>query len=134
MIYLLDTHTVIWSLFKPARLPAKIRTILENPDRDVAVSVLSYWEISLKASLGKLTLPKTSPEEIPQAIAEAGFREQDLKSDHLASYGRLPKSRIHRDPFDRMMVWQAICLKRTLISVDKRLDVYAQDGFKRTWD
>lgn len=133
MAWLLDTHALLWALFDPRKLGRIARSILEDPSNDVRISPLSYWEISLKSGLGKLSLPGTEPGEIPGAVKKLGLAELPLGSEILATGHLLPRSPDHRDPFDRMMVWQAIRADRTLISRDRSLSVYDPSGLKRVW-
>ena len=133
MRWMLDTHTLIWALFEPAKLSAKARSILEDGKNVIAVSPLSYWEISLKYGLGKLTLPGTDPAEIPVAAKELQFIEAPLASEILATYHQLPRSPSHRDPFDRLLIWQAICQKQIFLSKDPSLDFYQPHGLNFAW-
>jgi PIN domain nuclease of toxin-antitoxin system len=133
MAWLLDTHALIWALFEPAKLGRKTREILEDSTKDVRVSPLSYWEISLKSGLGKLVLPDTDPSEIPAAALQLGLREDPLDSQTLASFYLLPYAPDHRDPFDRLLVWHAIRHKHTLVSKDRALPFFKTHGLKTEW-
>lgn len=128
MIYLLDTHYVLWSLFKPEKIKAPIRQILENENDSKLVSGVNLWEISLKYSLGKLELGGTSPGEILDTLLEAGFEMIALENRLLATYYRLPKKESHWDPFDRLLIWQAITNGYTLLTHDKKIEQYRSDG------
>ena len=108
MAWLLDTHALLWALFEPSKLGRKARTIFEDSSSNVMVSPVSYWEISLKSGLGKLSLPGTEPGEIPEAVKKLGLAELPLGSEILATGHMLPRSPDHRDPFDRMLVWHSI--------------------------
>lgn len=128
MIYLLDTHVLLWSMFEPTKLTPSVRQILEN-ERDIKlVSGVNLWEISLKYSLGKIDLIGTDPEEILDAVLEAGYGVAELESHLLATYHQLPKKEDHRDPFDRLLIWQAISNNYTLISHDPKIEQYQRDG------
>lgn len=133
MSWLLDTHTLIWALFEPAKLGRKTRDILKDSANDVRVSPLSYWEISLKSGLGKLVLPETDPSDIPAAALQLGLREDPLDSQTLATFHLLPYAPDHRDPFDRLLVWHAIRHKHTLISKDRALPFFKAHGLKSEW-
>lgn len=130
---MLDTHGLIWALFEPEKLGPKTRAILENSQSVVFVSAISYWEISLKAGLGKLHLPGTDPGEIPAAARQLGLSEAPLEPEMLASFHRLPRMADHRDPFDRLLIWQCIVCKRTLLSKDRALQVYEDHGLSFEW-
>ena len=130
MIYLLDTHYVLWSLFTPAKIKAPIRHILEDNNDIKVVSGVNLWEISLKYALGKLELGGTNPEEIYETLLEAGFELTPLENRLLATSYQLPKKENHRDPFDRLLIWQAITNGYTLITQDKKIEQYQSDGLQ----
>jgi PIN domain nuclease of toxin-antitoxin system len=133
MTWMLDTHALIWALFEPEKLGAKARGILDDSRNEVMVSPLSYWEISLKSGLGKLQLPGTDPEEIPSAAKQLGLVEMPLIPETLSTYHQLPPIPDHRDPFDRMIIWQCIRGKHTLLSCDRVLAAYRFHGLEFDW-
>ena len=133
MAWMLDTHALIWALFEPDKLGKKTRAILKDRGNDVRVSAISYWEISLKSGIGKLTLPETDPSEIPAAARQLGLQLEPLNVDVLASYHRLPQAPDHRDPFDRLLIWQAIQCKHTLLSRDRAMPFYKDHGLRFAW-
>ena len=133
MVWMLDTHALIWALFEPGKLGKKSRAILNDQASEVRVSAISFWEISLKASLGKLVLPKTDPSEIPTAAQQLGLQVEELSVDMLASYHRLPYAPDHRDPFDRLLIWQAIHCSHTLLSRDRSMPFYKAHGLRCEW-
>lgn len=130
MIYLLDTHYILWSLFTPERISASVRSILENEHDSKFISGVSVWEISLKFSLGKLELGGTNPSELFDKSLEAGFEIADIENRLFATYYQLPKKDDHRDPFDRLLIWQAIANGYTLITQDKKIAQYRVDGLQ----
>jgi PIN domain nuclease of toxin-antitoxin system len=130
MIYLLDTHYVLWSLFKPDEIAEPVRQILENDIDTKLISGINLWEISLKYSLGKLDLGDTEPSEILDRLLESGFSVAELDSRSLATYHKLPRKNDHRDPFDRLLIWQAITSGYTLITHDRSIDQYRADGLR----
>lgn len=130
MNYLLDTHIVLWSLFEPGRISTPLRTILEN-DRDLKLlSDINLWEISLKYSLGKLELNGTNPSKLFETLLQAGFEVAELESRVFVTYYQLPKKDDHQDPFDRLLIWQAIENDYTLITQDKKIEQYRGDGLQ----
>ncbi len=133
MGWLLDTHALLWVLFEPEKLGKKTREIVKNPANEVWVSPVSYWEISLKYGLGKLILPGTNPSEIPAAVGKLGLAEAALDPEILATLHLLPYAPDHRDPFDRMIVWQAIHKKLVLVSKDRALAFFKSHGLKTEW-
>jgi PIN domain nuclease of toxin-antitoxin system len=130
MIYLLDTHYVLWSLFDPGKIPESARQILENETDTKLISAVSLWEISLKYTLGKLDLGGTDPSEILDTIIEAGFEVAELESRLLATCHNLPRKADHRDPFDRLLIWQAISSRYTLLTQDRNIEQYRADGLR----
>lgn len=132
MNYLLDTHTLIWSILDPDKLSPKARELIEDPKNLVLVSSVNFWEISLKYGLGKLELEGVLPNEIPDLAEETGFELIPLSPEETASYHNL-KGDWHRDPFDRMLIWQAIQRDLILISKDEMMKNYRNDGLKTIW-
>ena len=106
---LLDTHSLLWALMDPARLSNRCSQILECGTNDIFVSVISFWEISLKFSLGKLDLKGITPAEMPHAAREMRLGILPVESEDASTFHTLRKI-THKDPFDRMIVWQ--CIRR----------------------
>jgi len=129
MNYLIDTHILLWSIFSPKKLTQEIREILINTENTIWVSKISLWEISLKYALGKLDLEGITPEKIEAVILKSGFTVLDIDSKDLLSYHQLEPME-HKDPFDRMLIWQCIRKDYMLISRDKKLKVYEKSGLK----
>ena len=132
MKYLLDTHTLLWAVFEPDKLTKKVEKLIQDPTNQVFVSVISFWEISLKFNIGKLELINTSPETLTEIAEEMGIEILDVKSDEAASFYKLPRL-AHKDPFDRMVIWQAILRKMMLISSDREFRQYRQYGLRLVW-
>jgi PIN domain nuclease of toxin-antitoxin system len=133
MAWMLDTHALLWALFEPTRLGRKTRAVLNDPMNEVIVSPISYWEISLKFGLGRLELPGTDPSEIPAAARQLGLTEEPLASEIFSTFHQLPYAPDHRDPFDRLLVWQAISRKHTLLSKDRAMAFFKSHGLKSDW-
>jgi PIN domain nuclease of toxin-antitoxin system len=133
MAWMLDTHALLWVLFEPVKLGRRTRAILSDPVNEIHVSPVSYWEISLKFGLGKLQLPATDPAEIPAAARQIGLTEEPLDPAILSTFHRLPYAPDHRDPFDRLLIWQAIRCQHTLLSKDRSMSFYKVHGLKYDW-
>ena len=118
MNYLLDTHVFLWMLSDPGRLSAKAVAVIQNPDRTVYVSAVTAVEIAIKTSLGKLE----SPEHLWNEISTRGLRELPLRYVHGEKMRALPA--YHSDPFDRMLIAQAIEENLTIITRDKKIGEY----------
>lgn len=132
MRYLLDSHTFLWALLDRKKLSAKVSILLEDATNTVFVSSVSFWELSLKYRLGKLDLTGVSPEELPTLAQESGLDVLPLLPPEAASY-HLLKADWHHDPFDQMLIWQAILNNLTLLSKDKNISKYQSVGLKQLW-
>lgn len=132
MSYLLDTPTLIWAVTMPEKLSDTARQILSDGQNDVLVSAVSFWEISMKHSLRKLTLDGFTPEDFPKAALDTGFRLLDLTASVTATYHKLT-STYHKDPFDRMLIWQALQGGLRLISKDENVARYSSEGLHVIW-
>ncbi len=132
MNYLLDTHVFLWAVFEPDRLSEKARQAIGDPDNTVYVSSATYWEISLKYALGKLVLTNVLPDALPDTSRQMDFEIMDVDADTASTFYRLPRTK-HKDPFDRLVVWQAIKKNVTLITKDKGIGVYRKLGLKTLW-
>ena len=132
MRFLLDTHSLIWSLFAPEKLSKIARNAIVDPENEVMVSVITFWEISLKYALGKFEIIGLNPEDLPVAAHKTGFDIIQVEPDEAASFHRLPRLG-HKDPFDRLILWQAIQRKLTLLSADHRFQEYKENGLRVLW-
>jgi PIN domain nuclease of toxin-antitoxin system len=132
MIFLIDTHTFLWSILDPDRLGTKARDILQKTDNRIFVSVISFWEISLKVALGKMSLINLLPEQLLESANQLDFETLPLSTSEAATFYKLPKIG-HKDPFDRLIIWQAIQNKMPLISKDKSFKEYKVSGLKLIW-
>jgi PIN domain nuclease of toxin-antitoxin system len=117
MRVLLDTHLLLWALGSPSKLPAAARKLID--DANVYVSAATIWEVSIKAALGKLS---ADPREVLAALEPAGFLELPVTGAHAARVVDLPA--IHRDPFDRLLIAQALTEPMRLLTNDAALADY----------
>ena len=129
MNYLIDTHIFLWSLFSPRKISRHAAKIIEDSGNRVFVSTITFWEISLKFSINKLELEGITPDELPEFASKMNFELLSLSAEDAASFYHLPKI-THKDPFDRMLIWQAIREKMVLISKDSKIAAYADYGLK----
>jgi PIN domain nuclease of toxin-antitoxin system len=130
--YLLDTHTLIWAIFSPEKLSHQVVQAFNGPENTFFISTISLWEISLKFSIGKLALDDIDPDEIPDLALRSGFQIISLAPEESTSYHKL-KLTDHKDPFDRMLIWQAIRRNMVLITKDKSIPLYKESGLKTLW-
>ena len=117
--YLLDTHTFIWWLNNSQELSSAVSKIITNPDNTIYFSHVSYWEMAIKVSIGRLKFPMDA---IDSELEKNGFELLTIDSPHILKYTKLPM--IHRDPFDRLLIAQAQIEELTLLSVDKFIHQY----------
>ncbi|SRR6266540_5387421 len=122
MRLLLDTHILLWALAEPKRIPKKTRTQLESAENDVLFSAASLWEVAIKVQAGRLTLPIPLDDLSPAAEA-MGFVELPVRAVHAVGVARLPLH--HRDPFDRLLIAQAMLEPARLLTVDGPLSQYS---------
>ena len=130
MNYLVDTHYLLWSLISPSRITKHITDILIDNETTKYASKICCWEIALKYSIGKLRLEGATPEEILNASLESGFKILDIGEDDIVTSHLLPFIENHRDPFDRLIVWQCIRNDIVLVTADIRLRGYEPHGLK----
>ena len=123
MRLLLDTHVLLWALGNPAKLPAAARLVILDPANEVLFSAASIWEIAIKLELGRADFA-ASPEEIARAAVESGIEELPVRAQHAALTAQLPRH--HRDPFDRLLVAQAMAEPARLLTVDEALRPYSE--------
>jgi PIN domain nuclease of toxin-antitoxin system len=132
MNILLDTHVFLWSLFTPDKLSKAVIREIKSPNNDVAVSVVTFWEISLKYALGKLELTGVNPEELPDFAAQMNLEILLITAAEASTFHKLPRLS-HKDPFDRIIIWQAIQRKMTLVSKDRDFKAYRKFGLRTFW-
>lgn len=122
MRYLIDTHIFLWFLEGDQRLSKRVRGLIADNDNEIWISIASLWEITIKTSIGKLTLLKSFAEIIPQQLAENDITVLPINLDDLTVVVNLPLH--HRDPFDRLLIAQAISRNIPLISDDSNFGAY----------
>ncbi|QMW00521.1 type II toxin-antitoxin system VapC family toxin [Spirosoma foliorum] len=128
MNLLLDTHTLIWYLEGNAELSQACQNLIENPGNNNFVSIASFWEIAIKLSIGgKLELSKPF-EQLYQLAWENNITVLPIRFDHTTTVKSLPFN--HKDPFDRIIISQAIVDNMPVLSRDGHFDAYA---IRRLW-
>ena len=132
MRYLLDTHTMIWAITDPSRLSPAVTDAIQNAESYICVSAITFWEISLKHSKGRLHINVADPEILLEGCVNTGFHLLSLESETANSIHRLSSGK-HKDPFDRMLIWTAIKNNFTFITKDKAMKQYQSLGLKILW-
>lgn len=122
MRLLLDTHILLWALDMPDRLPCSLRMQLESPSVEVYFSAASIWEIAIKSALGRIKF-HYSAKEIADGAKMTGFIEMPVSSEHAAGVAHLPM--IHTDPFDRLLIAQALAMPARFVTADTMLAGYS---------
>ena len=128
MRLLLDTHAFLWWVIDDERLSQAARRAIEDDENDVLISAASAWEITTKHRLGKLPAAKALAEDIVGKIALERFEELSISVDDAARAGALPGPL--RDPFDRILIAQALSRNHIVISNESLFDQY---GVRRLW-
>lgn len=118
MKLILDTHVVLWWLDDPLLLSLDARQAISDPDHEVFVSAVVCWEIAIKRAISKLTAPPNLLDQLDRC----GFQNLDVTSQHALQTETLPA--IHRDPFDRMLIAQALIEGATLVTRDPAILAY----------
>jgi PIN domain nuclease of toxin-antitoxin system len=118
MRLLLDTHALIWTLGEPSKLSPESRKSIEDPSNEIFVSAASLWEIAIKAGDGKLSVP----DELERSIFAVGFQPLEIRFPHVRRLRSLPLH--HRDPFDRILVAQAMHEDLAIATRDRRIPSY----------
>jgi PIN domain nuclease of toxin-antitoxin system len=126
--YLVDTHILLWAFTAPGKLSADIKTVLSDSETEVFYSPVNLWEIAIKYGLGKLEIEGSTPEEFLVELEGSFFTYKPLDRQTLASSYRLPAH--HKDPFDRLLFWEAIRSDLVLLSADTISDTYITAGLK----
>jgi PIN domain nuclease of toxin-antitoxin system len=118
MTLLLDTHVLLWWLEDHPTLSKEARRLISDPSREVYVSAVTAWEISIKKTLGKLD----APDNLEEVLSLNHFRELPIRIAHALLAGELPA--LHHDPFDRMLIAQAKLEQLTLLTRDENIAQY----------
>jgi len=128
MKILIDTHYLLWSYLDIDKIKPSIYAELLNEENTVYYSQASLWEISIKYNLGKIVLNNLMPEELYAEIEGGFFQCKKLENDELVSFYKLPIE--HRDPFDRLMIWQCIQSDLLFASIDGEIEKYKKYGLR----
>ena len=128
MRLLLDTHCWLWMLAAPERFSASALALLEDRRNELLLSAASSWEIAIKYALGRLPLPAPPAEYVPQRMRSSGVLALAVEHAHALRVAALPPH--HADPFDRLLVAQAILEGLPILTVDRQLEAY---GVELVW-
>ena len=121
MRLLLDTQVLLWAAGQPERLSPAARRLLNNSQHELIFSAASLWEVTIKASLGRDDF-RVEPRELRRGLLDNGYTELAVTSEHAVNVEGLPP--IHKDPFDRLLLAQALVEGITLLTADAQLAQY----------
>ena len=122
-MHLLDTHLVLWAAFEPERLSSKATKLLRSRSAPLAFSLATLWEVAIKTSIGRPGF-SVDARQLHKALLDEGFTELAIQARHIVRVAALPW--VHRDPFDRLLVAQAMEERLTLLTADAALKGYGR--------
>ena len=128
MKLLLDTHTLYWFIEGNRQLSPQARTVVGDPANEILFSPASYWEMAIKISMGKWRLNRPYEEFLNVGLLQYGFSVLPIQPAHTAGLIGMPFH--HKDPFDRLLVAQALVEQLPIVSADEQLEAY---GVTRIW-
>lgn len=129
MKFLADTHVFLWAILTPEKLTDRVRSLFEDPRAELLVSLATPWEMAIKAGIGKLEDGATILSNFESILASGAYRFVETSIGHAIQSGLLPRH--HKDPFDRLLIAQALDLDVPILSCDEVFDRYA---VKRVWN
>lgn len=121
MRLLLDTHLLLWAAAQPERLPASALAMIEDADNILVFSAASLWEVAIKSALGRTDF-SVDPRLLRRGLLDSGYNELAITGAHAVAVSALPA--IHKDPFDRLLIAQAIAEEIVLLTVDETVALY----------
>lgn len=125
---ILDPQVLIWWANDVSNISDRVQNIIFDVDNELLVSLASIWEIQIKISLGKLSLPRPLPDIVATQVNENQIKVMQIELSHIYTLDLLPLH--HRDPFDRIIIAQAMNEKISIASIDKAFDAYS---IERIW-
>jgi PIN domain nuclease of toxin-antitoxin system len=132
MEYLLDTHVLLWFLFDSKKLSPPVAATIQNRQHNIMVSAVSFWEIAIKYRSGKLCLGQYKPSDLPLVCLELGLGVLPVHAKVSGTFYKLAATH-HKDPFDRMLIWQSLHNDYTFITADEAIKKYQSAGLTTLW-
>ena len=124
---------IYWSILSTNKLSKRCKEIINDKDNEICLSTVSFWEISLKTKMGKFFFEKIKVKDFPKYAKEMDISIIGLNENEAISFYELPIKENHKDPFDRMLIWQAITKNMIILSKDSDFKQYQIDGLKLVW-
>ena len=122
---LVDTHTFLWALLHERRLSVSAKQVLTAPDNELFFSLVSLWEVAIKLKTGKLHLPGTSVNYVHNEMTAYGLKLLPIRYEHILRLEMMP--RLHGDPFDRLLIAQALHEGLPMLTADAQFRAYGVD-------
>jgi PIN domain nuclease of toxin-antitoxin system len=133
MKYLIDRHVFIWAVSDYEKLSDKAKEVILDIENEIFVSAISFWEISLKVQIGKFNLTGFDIKKAIEYTQKLSCKILKLGEIETSTFSELASFENHRDPFDRMIIWQSIVNDMVLISKDKLFEQYKKNRLKLIW-
>lgn len=133
MRFLIDTHVFIWFMMEPDKLSKKALKQIMDENNEIFISSMSFWEIAIKRQSGKLNLGKINTLLLPHIAENYDFSILNPQTYDYVSISQIPLKENHHDPFDRMLIQQAIRNDLVLISKDEKFQQYEENGLQLMW-
>jgi len=131
MRLLLDTHSFLWFINGDSNLSVAARQLIEDTENEKLLSIASLWEMSIKASIGRLKLDFTFPDIVIDHVEGNAMALLPVRPGHLEVLRSLPFH--HKDPFDRLIIAQSLSEDMTVLGRDAAFDAYSENGVRTTW-
>jgi PIN domain nuclease of toxin-antitoxin system len=129
MKFLLDTHTSLWMSLDAPQLSAKARESIRDMGNELFLSPATYWEIAIKASIGKLKFTESLDVFVEREVTNNSLTLLPITANHAEAVHNhpFPAKPAHKDPFDRLLIAQALCENITILTCDEAFDAYEVD-------
>ena len=134
MDYLIDTHVFIWFMMEPEKISQKVLDIITNESNRICISPISFWEMAIKHQSKKLDLGKMNIIHLPHIAEQFDFELLTPEPYDYVSIAQVPYKENHHDPFDRMLIQQAIRNNLVLLSKDEKFQQYEENGLQLMWE
>lgn len=134
MAYLIDTHVFLWSMLDTKKIKPQVLKILEDKENTVYISPISFWEIAIKHQSKKLNLQGINILHLPHIAEQYDYTVLTPQPYDYVSISQIPIKENHHDPFDRMLIQQAIRNDLILISKDEKFQQYEDNGLQLMWE
>ncbi|MCQ2592078.1 MAG: type II toxin-antitoxin system VapC family toxin [Treponema sp.] len=133
MEYLIDTHIFIWFLMTPEKISKSVMKIMTNEKNKIFISPISFWEMAIKYQNKKLDLGRINILHLPHIAEQYDFTLLNPEPYDYVAIGTVPQKENHHDPFDRMLIQQAIRNNLVLLSADEKFQQYEENGLQLIW-